>query len=141
MTTQKVYLEHANITVSNINEAVRFFQTAFPQFTIRGGGGEGKDKWLHLGDEHTYIALNQGKEEKLNNHPDYHVQGINHIGFVVDNVAEISERLEKAGFVRDYPKQIQKYRIRDYYADADGNQYEFVEYLSDSVEERNSYKD
>ena len=44
------------------------------------------------------------------------------------------------GYQRDYPKQVEQFRIRDYFADADGNQYEFVQYLSEVVSEKNSYK-
>ena len=141
MATTKVYLEHANITVTNLAQAVKFFQTAFPHFEIRGGGGEGLERWLHLGDDETYIALNQGDKEPVNNHPDYIQKGINHIGFVVSDVKGIADRLEAAGFHRDYPKQVQQYRIRDYFADGDGNQYEFVQYLSDDPDQRNSYLD
>ena len=63
MKAQKIYLEHANITVSNLKDAILFFQTAFPHFEVRGGGNENRE-WVHLGDERTYLALNQlvGKE-------------------------------------------------------------------------------
>ena len=58
MKNQKIYLEHANITVSNLKEAIHFFQTAFPHFVIRGGGNETRE-WVHLGDDVTYLAINQ----------------------------------------------------------------------------------
>ena len=141
MKTQKGYLEHANITVSDINEGIKFFHTAFPTFKIRGGAGEGTEKWVHFGDDNTYVAINQGDKQKGDNHPNYLRNGINHIGFVVDDVETLAERLLNNGFVRDYPKQVQQYRIRDYFADADGNQYEFVQYLSEKSDERNDYSD
>ena len=37
MKTQS-YLEHNNITVNNLDEAVKFIQTAMPEFEIRGEG-------------------------------------------------------------------------------------------------------
>lgn len=37
MKTQ-AYLEHNNITVNNLDEAVKFIQTAMPEFEIRGAG-------------------------------------------------------------------------------------------------------
>jgi catechol 2,3-dioxygenase-like lactoylglutathione lyase family enzyme len=132
----KVYMEHANITVQNIDESVKFFKTAFPEFKVRGGG----DGWLHLGDNETYLALTLG-EQGSRKHPDYHEFGINHIGFVVDDVESVAIRLEKEGYLRSYPKQVQQYRIRDYFNDSDNNQYEFVQYLSDNFEERNTYSD
>ncbi|MEO1713505.1 MAG: VOC family protein [Bacteroidota bacterium] len=138
MTNKKVYLEHANITVSNLQEAIHFFQTAFPHFNIRGGGNQMRE-WVHLGDDHTYLALNQATEIPIKPEKNYDKNGINHIGFVVENVEEIAKNLLEAGYKRDYPKQVEQFRIRDYFADADGNQFEFVQYLSEVPEEKNSY--
>ena len=138
MTTNKMYLEHANITVSNLQEAIRFFQTAFPHFRIRGGGNDLR-KWVHLGDDDTYIALNQATQEDWKLEKNYDKIGINHLGFVVEDVETIADNLLSNGYKRDYPKQIEQFRIRDYFADTDGNQYEFVQYLSELPEEKNSY--
>jgi predicted lactoylglutathione lyase len=60
---------------------------------------------------------------------------------VVESVSEITDRLLEAGYKRDYPKEIEKFRIRDYFADSDGNQFEFVQYLSNKIEEKNSFND
>ena len=98
-------------------------------------------EWVHLGDESTYIAINQALETESNVPNSYDRIGINHLGFVVDDVEEIATNLLKNGYKRDYPKQVEKYRIRDYFADSDGNQFEFVQYLSEKVEEKNSYSD
>ena len=138
MKAQKIYLEHANITVSNFDKAIHFFKTAFPHFKIRGGGEEAR-KWVHLGDDNTYIAINKATEESEADENNYDKIGINHIGFVVEDVDQISNRLSAEGYQRDYPKQIEKYRIREYFLDAEGNEYEFVQYLSDKLEERNYY--
>ena len=139
MRTNKMYLEHANITVTDIKESIRFFKTAFPHFRIRGGGN-GRREWVHLGDDHTYIAINQAKDLNGRFLKNYEKIGINHIGFVVEDVEEIASNLIKNGFKRDYPKQIETYRIRDYFADADGNEFEFVQYLSEKPAERNRYE-
>ncbi len=139
MNTEKNYLEHANLTVRSIDKAVEFFQLAFPEFKIRGGGGIGTDRWLHLGTEATYIALEQGKDIETNNRPDYVRNAINHLGFVVEDVTAVAERLISSGYKRNYPRTAEKFRIRDYFCDADGNEYEFVQYLSDKTEERNLY--
>lgn len=138
MKTNTMYLEHANISVNNLNEAVRFFQTAFPDFVIRGGGQSNDRNWIHLGNEHTYLALNEAiipQQHKKN----YVKNGINHLGFVVEDVESIANRLLSAGFKRDFPKQIEQQRIRDYFIDSDGNEFEFVQYLSDDINERNFY--
>ncbi len=140
MRTQNIYLEHANITVNDLQEAIKFFQTAFPHFKIRGGGNDVRE-WVHLGDDNTYIALNQATQNDLKIKKNYDKVGINHLGFVVQNVEEIANNLLMNGYKRDFSKQVEQFRIRDYFADADGNQYEFVQYLSEIPEEKNSYTD
>ncbi|WP_425234389.1 VOC family protein [Ulvibacterium sp.] len=140
MKTQHIYLEHANITVNDLQEAIKFFQTAFPHFRVRGGGNDIRE-WVHLGDDNTYIALNQATQTDVKIEKNHEKAGINHLGFVVQNVEEIANNLLMNGYKRDYPKQVGQFRIRDYFADADGNQYEFVQYLSEIPEEKNSYND
>ena len=137
---QTMYLEHANITVRDLEKAIHFFQTAFPDFKVRGGGTQNNRKWVHLGNETTYVALNRSLTDAEKYHEiDYVKNGFNHLGFVVDDVSMIAERLLAAGYKRDYPRQVEQYRIRDYFIDNDGNEYEFVQYLSDNTDERNSY--
>lgn len=133
-----LYLEHANITVNNLQRGIEFFKAAFPDFKIRGEGSSNGRKWVHLGNQETYLAINQSPETEARK-KDYTSSGINHIGFVVASVGELAERLLKAGFKRDYPKQVEEFRVRDYFADDDGNEYEFVEYLSELDSERNQY--
>ena len=141
MNRSKLYLEHANLTVTNIDEATQFFKTAFPHFVVRGGGDRNAgERWQHVGDDVTYIALTERKNAKPMP-KNYDLNGFNHIGFVVDNVNEIAQRLAQAGYARSYPKQVQPTRIRDYFVDGDGNEYEFVQYLSDKTSERNTYDD
>ena len=137
------YLEHANITVSNLDEAIRFFKTAFPDFTVRGGGtsdqGTYKKRWLHLGTDSTYIALEEVTLPPEGSRRSYRDPGINHVGFVVDDVESIAQRLRTAGYRNGLSAPTHPYRKRVYFHDNDGNEYEFVEYLSDKPEERNNY--
>lgn len=140
-TNQSVYLEHANITVNNLKESVRFFKTAFPDFNIRGGDAAQKE-WLHIGDDYTYVALEQavdGIGDKSTKN--YGRIGINHLAFVVSDIERLTARLFEAGYKRSYEKAIEEFRIRDYFFDSDGNEFEFIQYLSDKVEERNSFND
>jgi len=57
----------------------------------------------------------------------------------VSNIEEVSKRLENSGYKRSYEKAIEKFRIRDYFFDSDGNEFEFIEYLTTNVLERNSF--
>jgi catechol 2,3-dioxygenase-like lactoylglutathione lyase family enzyme len=132
------YLEHANITVNDLDQAMHFFKTAFPHFELRGGGESNGRKWIHFGDATTYVALNTTLEEK-HIEKNYESSGINHLGFVVSNAEEIAKRLSQAGYERSFPKQKEQFRIREYFYDADGNEYEFVQYLSEKASERNAY--
>ncbi len=133
-----MYLEHANITVNNLDQAIHFFNTAFPSWEIRGGG-ESNKKWIHMGTENTYMAINEKVEESTAKAHNYYKVGINHLGFVVENVDEIADRLLEAGYKRNYERTAEEFRIREYFLDTDGNEFEFIQYLSEKDEERNMY--
>ena len=136
----KTYLEHANISVTDIKEGLRFFKTAFPNFYIRGKGKSNGREWVHFGGQETYLAINQAVVEKETD--DRYVRvGFNHLGFVVDNANQLAKNLLEAGYKRSYPRQEERTRVREYFFDTDGNEYEFVEYLSENWSERNTYDD
>ena len=64
---------------------------------------------------------------------------INHIGFEVNDVDALCERLTAAGFKNStYPNK-HPHRRRVYFNDADGNDWEFVQYFSDDMSLRNDY--
>jgi hypothetical protein len=44
-----VRLEHANLIVRDINGMIRFLQTAFPEFRVRGEGkSRDGSRWVHV---------------------------------------------------------------------------------------------
>jgi len=137
----KAYLEHLNISVTNLDASLKFFQTAFPDFYERGRGSRQGSTWVHFGDEESYVALNDRAKGQQAEGRSYDTVGMNHAGFVVEDATALAERLKAAGYQRSYPRQEQEFRIREYFLDTDGNEYEFVEYLSEKPEERNSYAD
>ena len=133
-------LEHANIIVRNIDEAVRFVRTAFPEFEIRHEGDDGGRRWVHVGTDDTYLCFTQASKEPAERWEPYTGKpGVNHLGFEVEDVEKVRERLAAAGF-RDstYPNQ-HPHRRRVYFNDAEGNDWEFVQYLSSDPAERNDY--
>jgi len=138
MKNQKVYLEHSNITVNDLEKSINFFKTAFPSFYIRGGDNKGRE-WVHLGNDYFYVALNQATEKGNQFIKNYERIGINHIAFVVNDLKAVCERLIEAGYNRDYPTENEKHRIREYFADDDGNEFEFIEYKSEIISERNEF--
>ncbi|MCH9003788.1 MAG: VOC family protein [Proteobacteria bacterium] len=136
-----IRLEHANMNVRNIDDTVRFLIAALPEFQIRREGHNEGQRWMHIGTDDTYIALNESTDEPTEKWVPYAGKpGINHLGYEVDDVDAVRARLSAAGF-RDstYPNN-HPHRKRVYFYDADGNDWEFVQYLSDDPKERNDYE-
>lgn len=136
-----IRLEHANMIVRDIDATVKFLQTAFPEFLIRKEGGDGDDRWLHIGTDDTYFALNQAKHEPAEQWQPYSGKpGVNHLGFEVDDADALRERMRAAGYTDSTVSNNHPHRKRVYFYDPDGNDWEFVQYFSDDPAERNDYE-
>ena len=134
--------EHANLVVTDIPATLAFIQTAFPHWRIRGRGEmtwHGKPRhWLHVGDDDFYVTLNddgEGKNRELTGH----APGLAHLGFVVDDLDAIVERLEAKGYRIDFWGPEHPYRRNVYFVEPAGFQFEFVQYLSDEPDKKNRY--
>ncbi len=136
MTTK---LEHANMAVRDIDGMIRFLQTALPDFGIRGGSDNPKDRWVHVGNDDSYIALNQAKSGK-GWKPYTGKAGVNHLGLEVDDAEALRARLIAGGYRESTVPNAHPHRIRVYFYDPEGNDWEFVQYLSDDPAERNDYE-
>ncbi|CCN73191.1 VOC family protein [Vibrio nigripulchritudo] len=132
------YVEHANVTVNNIERAIAFLQTALPDFEIRHQG-KNQYRWCHIGTDSTYIALQEGNINEDDNRTPYRHVGINHIGFVVDDADEVQRRLVEQGYRQNDMETEHPFRKRLYFYDHDGMEWEFVQYLSENPSERNDY--
>ena len=137
-----VRLEHVNLVVSDIDATLNFIQTAFPDWKVRGKGENewyGKQRhWLHVGTDDYYLTLNDGGGGN-NRDLKGHAPGLAHIGFCVEDVDDISARLQNKGYEiatigADHP-----YRKTIYFIDPAGFEFEFIQYLSLVLEERNMY--
>lgn len=139
-------IEHSNITVRSIDETVRFLKVAFPEAEIRGGGAIHGDpalgRWVHFGIEDSYVALQENGQHSGRSDITYQNDGINHLGFVVDGLDELIQKMNKEGYpltpasaLDDHP-----HRRRAYFFDGNGIEWEFVEYLSENRCERNDYE-
>lgn len=134
------YLEHLNLTVVDVDRTIRFLQTAMPKLQVRGGGtGQKCKRWAHVGIGATYLALEDRGAEESGPHEPYIHPGMNHIGFVVDDLDAVTTRLKTAGYKGGIEEMDHPHRKRVYFYDDDGNEYEFIEYLSEVPEERNDY--
>ena len=134
-------LEHANLIVRDIDATIRFLQTAFPEFGIRHDGLDPDGtRWVHIGTDDTYIALNQSTAEPQQPWRPYEgMPGVNHLGFEVDDAAAVRERLAAAGYEESTVPNEHPHRTRIYFFDPDRNDWEFVQYLSDDPAERHDY--
>lgn len=137
-----VRLEHANLSVHDLDGVIRFLLTAFPEFRIRHDTTEADgSRWVHVGCEETYIALTQASPQAEKRGKPYKGRpGLNHLAFEVDDVAALRDRLSAAGYQDSTFPNAHPYRQRVYFYDPDGNDWEFVQYLSDDREKRHDYK-
>ncbi len=134
-------LEHANLYVSDIDEMVSFLQTAIPEFKVRHDetGSDG-DRWVHIGTDSSYIALNQATEKPSGDWAPYSGKpGVNHLGYAVESVDQVRRRLLAAGYQESSVDNNHPFRRRVYFYDSEGRDWEFVEYLSNEMNERNDY--
>ena len=136
----QAYVEHANITVSNIDDAVQFIQTAIPEFKERHRG-QTNYRWCHIGTDDSYIALQEVVEREQTDRSPYLDVGINHIGIVVDDVDRVEKRLLAAGYEQNDIGEDNPFRKRVYFYDASGVEWEFIEYLTHDAENKNRYED
>jgi len=133
-------LEHANLVVRDLEGALRFLRTALPELRIRGEG-PGKDggRWVHLGTDEAYLALSEARVESPVRTPYSGSAGLDHLGFEVDDAEAVRARLRAAGYRDSTVPNDHPHRRRVYFRDAEGGDWEFVQYLSDDPAERHDY--
>ena len=135
-----VRLEHANLTVRDVDGMIRFLETAFPEFKVRREGGSGASRWVHVGTADNYIALNPASAKPGFPWMPYSGRpGVNHLGYEVDDAEALRQRLLAAGYKESTPANAHPYRKRVYFYDSEGNDWEFVQYLSPDPALRNDY--
>ena len=137
-----IKLEHANICVSDIDRMITFLKTIFPEFVIRHDGDSVKGhRWVHIGTDETYIALQEANKESESSQVPYSdVPGGNHLAYEVDDVDSIRERLLAGGYKESTVPNKHPYRKRIYFYDPEGNDWEFVQYYTDDPKQKNDYE-
>ena len=132
-----VRLEHANLSVNDIDAMIEFLRVAFPGFRVRQDGiREDGLRWVHVGAGDTYIALFQARQPYV----ELHGVPLNHLGYEVDDVEEIRRRLLSAGYRENLQPNAHPYRKRVYFYDPEGNEWEFVQYFTDETAKRHDYE-
>jgi catechol-2,3-dioxygenase len=137
----KIRLEHANLAVRDIDTMIHFVQTAFPDFGVRSEGRNWSGlRWVHVGTADTYLALNEAPDEgEAARAPYSRTPGLNHLGYEVGDADGLRRRMTEAGYRDSTVPNDHPHRKRVYFYDPEGNDWEFVEYLSDAPEQRNDY--
>ena len=127
-----MHLEHINLTVSDLQRSAAFYRDLFGYRTRWEGTTNDGRPAAHIGDDHNYIALFQARETGSVWQRDYGVVGVNHAGFVVDDLDALRERLVALNVT---PGEIQDYDPgrRLYFFDPDGIEIELVQYEEAAV--------
>ena len=134
-------LEHINLVVNNLDETLQFYQALFPHWKIRvSGEGEwyGKKRnWCHFGDDYSYLSFNDNGEGE-NRNLRGHTPGLAHFAYETQDLDGLVTRMANAGYKPRIFGQENNWRKNAYFIDPDGNEVEFIEYLSDLPEVRNN---
>ena len=134
-------LEHANVCVRDIDVMLRFLRSAFPEFRVRADHADADgSRWVHFGDDNSYLALCAAAPGAERNWEPYSgIPGVNHLGFEVDDAMALRSRMLAAGFEESTVPNAHPFRERVYFHDPEGNDWEFVQYLSADAAERHDY--
>ena len=132
-------LEHANLSVTDADALTDFIRAAFPQFRVRGEGLDHAGRpWRHVGDDTFYVALQTVPGNDVRT-PYSNTPGMNHLGWEIDDLDALRERMAAAGYTPNLFDDSHAARRRMYFYDPDGNDWEFVEYQTDDPAQRNDY--
>lgn len=136
-----VRLEHANLIVRDIDAAIRFLCTALPEFAVRHDETDARGRrWVHVGTAETYVTLTAASAEPAQRWTPYAgLPGVNHLAYEVDDVDALRARMRAAGYQDSTVPNRHPARKRVYFHDSEGNDWEFVQYLTGDPALRNDY--
>ena len=119
-------LEHVNLTVSDLQRSIDFYCRLLDLQVRWRAEPTAEDQQAHVGNERMYLALFQAPEPGRAD-VDYDRVGINHFGFVVDDLDQYRRRLADLQVTPHYEPEYEPGR-RLYFYDPDGIEVELVEY-------------
>jgi catechol 2,3-dioxygenase-like lactoylglutathione lyase family enzyme len=121
-----MFLEHVNLTVSDLDRSIAFYCDLL-DLHVRWKGPIDEDRLgAHVGNDRSYLALFQAMSDGEVEH-DYFRPGINHFGFVVDDVEVARERVARLG-AKIHLEADYEPGHRIYVMDPDGHEVELVQY-------------
>lgn len=121
-------LEHANYTVTDPEKTADWMCRLFGWKIRWSGAGMETGRTVHVGTDTHYLALFTYGDTRPNPAESYrHTGGLNHIAVVVDDLEAMEEAIKAEGFVTGQHQDYEPGR-RFYFHDADGIEYEVVQY-------------
>ena len=121
-----MYLEHVNLTVRDLDRSIAFYCDLLDLHVRWKGPIDENRLGADVGNDQCYAALFEATadgEVEL----DYFKPGVNHFGFVVEDLAVIRERVKRLGATIHLEADYEPSR-RVYVFDPDGHEVELVQY-------------
>lgn len=120
-------LEHANITVANVDRSAQLLVDLFDWQVRWKGASKDGGTTAHVGTDNHYIALySKGANGVMGNSYET-VGGLNHIGVVVEDLDAMEARVVALGYQPHNHADYEPGR-RFYFEDHDGVEYELIQY-------------
>ena len=121
-------LEHANITVADVQKTADFLCDLFGWHIRWQGEGSDGGPWIHVGSKSSYLAIHTPAKPVKAAGEGYDVIGrMNHVGITVDDLAPVLQKVTNAGF-ETYNFGEYEPGSRFYFKDGDGIEFEVVSY-------------
>ncbi len=122
------FLEHVNATVSDPTKTAKMLCDLFGWNIRWEGDSIHNGHSVHVGSDTSYIALYRPPEITAKNYENYYtIGGLNHLGIVVDDLEGVESRVKAFGF-ETYSHADYEPGRRFYFHDADGIEYEVINY-------------
>ena len=126
-----MFLEHVNLTVSDLDRSIDFYGRLLGlKVRWRRDATDDNPAAAHVGDDRNYLAFFQATRSAGERPPlDYGAVGLNHFGFVVDDLNATRARLMDLGITPHGEADYDPGR-RLYFFDPDGIEVELIEYAT-----------
>lgn len=127
-TANIAYLEHINVTVRNAAKTAELYCDLFGWKIRWQGASIYGGTTYHVGSENSYIAIYENpKSEGAQESSYHHHSGLNHIGVVVDNLADVEKHIINFGYKTKSHADYEPGK-RFYFEDENGIEIEVISY-------------
>ncbi len=121
-------LEHTNFTVRDPKASADWMKTVFGWKTRWEGPSIAGGYTVHVGSQHTYLALYAPADPQPAGESSYDtVGGLNHVGVLVEDIDATEAKVRAAGFAPHNHADYEPGR-RFYFDDDNGIEFEVVQY-------------